>query len=46
MGKVTVHEPEKYDEFEADDRGRISLGSEYAGKTVVVLVEKTTDKTE
>jgi len=30
--------PDDVDEFKADSRGRITLGSEYAGKTIEVAV--------
>jgi hypothetical protein len=39
MAKVTIEVPARdISDFKADDRGRITLGSEYAGKTVEIAV--------
>lgn len=43
MGEVTVQDPEEYGEFKADDRGRVSLGREYSGSTVTLVIEKKED---
>lgn len=32
------------DEFKADDRGRITIGSEYAGKDVTVAIVEVEDE--
>jgi hypothetical protein len=34
----------KIDELKADDRGRVTLGAEYADKTVVVAVLESNDR--
>ncbi|WP_202932752.1 hypothetical protein [Halorussus salinus] len=34
------------DEKKADDRGRVTLGSEYAGKTVTVAVVEVEEESE
>lgn len=44
MLEATVDDPEKLETLRADSQGRVSLGVEYAGRTVTVLVvESATD---
>ena len=39
MAKVTIEVPARdVSEFKADNRGRITIGSEYAGKTVEIAI--------
>ncbi|WP_157078585.1 hypothetical protein [Halalkalicoccus paucihalophilus] len=43
MAQVTI-EVEKIDTLRADDRGRVALGSDYAGKNVEVAVIEATER--
>lgn len=40
MGTHTVEDPVLVDTFEADGRGRVSLGKEYSGKNIKLVVEE------
>jgi len=39
MAKVSVENPELYDEKQVDDRGRVYVSKELAGEDVRVIIE-------
>ena len=46
MAEVKVENPELHDEKTVDNRGRVYVGKEFAGKDVRIIVEVVDDEPE